>query len=189
MSEGSYEAKLHAFRRTQDGVVISYVVHPDDVSTAMATAPLGTRYMIGFAIIGDTEQKTGEATAYDPVQVGNEGANVVASHDLAIAGGVKLSAPATNIKDRRPFASLPLSQQAAIRCGDKQFQGYIIDRFSGPIPYRPTADNAAILVREHCGVSSRSDIKADTPAGTFWEDLEDAYQAYLTSQRYASVAR
>jgi hypothetical protein len=39
------------------------------------------------------QQKTGEATAYDPVPVDNAGANVVSAHDLAIAGGVKLSAP------------------------------------------------------------------------------------------------
>lgn len=52
----NFEAKLHGFRRTQDGVVVSYVVHPDDVSSELATAALGTRYMVAIAEIGDDEK-------------------------------------------------------------------------------------------------------------------------------------
>lgn len=51
-----FEAKKHAYRQTQDGIVISFVVHPNDVAAALATAPLGTRYMVAFAQIGDDEQ-------------------------------------------------------------------------------------------------------------------------------------
>ena len=47
----NFEAKLLGFRRTQDGVVVSYVVHPSDVSAELAIAPLGTRYMVAVAEI------------------------------------------------------------------------------------------------------------------------------------------
>lgn len=50
------EAKLHAFRRTQDGVVVSFVIHPAEVPQALALDPLGSRYMLALAGIGDDEQ-------------------------------------------------------------------------------------------------------------------------------------
>lgn len=53
MKKGHFEAKKHSYRQTQDGIVISFVVHPDDVSSELALAPLGTMYMIGFAKVGD----------------------------------------------------------------------------------------------------------------------------------------
>lgn len=143
-----FEAKLHSFRRTKDGVVISYVIHPDDVSAELATASLGTRYMIGFAEIGEDGK---------PVSV----------------------APAT-VKEAKPFASLPLSQQAAIRCQDNYFK-----LFMGA----SDAADAAGMVRERCGVNSRSEISEGTPAGTEWMFLEDEYQSWLTTQRYGSLAR
>lgn len=50
------EAKKHAYRQTQDGVVVSFVLHPQEVPGGLATAPLGTRYMLALAEIGDNEQ-------------------------------------------------------------------------------------------------------------------------------------
>ncbi len=49
------EVKLHGFRRTADGVVVSFVVHPAEVPNALALDPLGTRYMLALAAIGDDE--------------------------------------------------------------------------------------------------------------------------------------
>src|SRR3990167_6715521 len=50
------EAKKHAYRQTQDGVVVSFVLHPQEVPAGLATAPLGTRYMLALAEIGNDEQ-------------------------------------------------------------------------------------------------------------------------------------
>ena len=44
-----FEAKKHAFRQTQDGVVISFVLHPNDISPELAAAPLGTQYVVALA--------------------------------------------------------------------------------------------------------------------------------------------
>jgi hypothetical protein len=146
---GHFEAKKHAYRQTQDGVVISFVIHPDEVDSALATASLGTRYMIGFAEIGEDGKP------------------------------VKAPAPVA-VKEAKPFASLPLSQQAAIRCQDNDFK-----LFMGA----SNADDAASMVRERCGAKSRSDIAEGTPAGTEWMFLNAEYQAWLTTQRYGSLAR
>jgi hypothetical protein len=90
----SFEGKLHAFRRTQEGVVVSYVVHPSDVSAAMATASLGTRYMIAFAEVGDDGKPV---TAPSP-------ANDVVKSD-----------------NKKTWDELAPSAQAGIRCGEPQF--------------------------------------------------------------------
>lgn len=49
------ECKKHAYRQTQDGVVISFVVHPNDVTPDLASAPLGTRYMAVLVELNDNE--------------------------------------------------------------------------------------------------------------------------------------
>lgn len=161
----SYEGKLHAFRRTQDGVVVSYVVHPNDVSAAMATAALGTRYMIAFEEITDSPvAQRLEQAAYNRQA---EGSN-----------------PSGATKERKPFASLPLSQQAAMRTEDKDFQLFLEQR--GPIHDQ---ESYADVVRTACNVESRADIKPGTPAGMAWLQLEKLYQSYLTDQRYAEVRK
>ena len=50
------EAKKHSYRQTQDGVVISFVLHPQEIPDAIAISPLGTRYMLAMVEIGDDEQ-------------------------------------------------------------------------------------------------------------------------------------
>ena len=51
----SFEAKKYAYRQTKDGIVLSFVLHPDDVPKEMATAPIGQRYMVACAQIDDHE--------------------------------------------------------------------------------------------------------------------------------------
>jgi len=51
----SFEAKKYAYRQTKDGMVLSFVLHPDDVPKEMATAPIGQRYMLACAQIDDYE--------------------------------------------------------------------------------------------------------------------------------------
>lgn len=50
------EAKKHGYRQTQDGIVVSFVLHPEEVPDDLALAALGTRYMLVFTRIGDDEE-------------------------------------------------------------------------------------------------------------------------------------
>jgi hypothetical protein len=95
-----FEAKKHAYRQTQDGVVISFVVHPDDMSAALATAPLGSRYMVAFAEIGDDEKPKAIAPPPDAKE------------------------------PKRQFSELSLPQQCGIRCQDAQFQRFMVNAYS-----------------------------------------------------------
>ena len=51
----SFEAKKYAYRQPKDGMVLSFVLHPDDEPKEMATAPIGQRYMVACAQIDDHE--------------------------------------------------------------------------------------------------------------------------------------
>jgi hypothetical protein len=52
------EAKKIAYRQSRDGLVVSFVIHPNDMPDALAVAPLGQRYMLALAAIGDDEKPT-----------------------------------------------------------------------------------------------------------------------------------
>jgi len=94
-------------------------------------------------------------------------------------------------KERKPFASLPLSQQAALRCQDKDFRTYAAAVDGGGQFRMYDLDMAADYVREFCGVSSRStlDDAANMAARGKWMELERRYQAYLTDRQYADQVR
>jgi len=143
-----FEAKKHAYRQTQDGIVISFVCHPSDLAAALALAPLGTRYMVAVAEIGDDEK---------PVE----------------------PPPA---KERKSFASMPLSQQAAIRCQDNDFKLYL---------GASNADDAAQKIREFCRITSRSELdnEANERPRHDWAAMQADYQIWQTTQRYEKWVR
>lgn len=68
---------------------------------------------------------------------------------------------ASRTHERRPFASLPLPQQAALLCNDPVFRAFLNEEFGYDCK---TSDDAAEAVRERCNVGSRSEIKSNTPA-------------------------
>lgn len=161
-----FEAKLHGFRRTQDGVVISYVVHPNDLSREMALAPLGTRYMVAFSEIGDDDKPISGAapTKLNPSEV-----------------------DAKMPKDHRPFSSLPLSQQAGIACNDPDFRQYLAELYHDIAADGP--DAAANVLRRILDVKSRAEITVGSKASQLWGELWQEYQRAQTTARYAHVMR
>ena len=171
-----FEAKLHGFRRTQDGVVISYVIHPNDVKAELATAALGTRYVIAFEEINDDE-------------TANESPVAQRSEQAAYNRQVEGSNPSGATKQRTPFDQLPATMQAAMRCADESFQRFVFDVFWRKGAAIPSEANAAQLVRDYCGVSSRKDLNFNEEASRLWLELEAKYQAHLTDQRYSSLKR
>lgn len=49
------EAKKYAFRQNRDGVVLSFVLHPNDLPASIATAAIGTRYVLALVELNDDE--------------------------------------------------------------------------------------------------------------------------------------
>lgn len=166
MSEGSFEAKVSAKRETNAGIFLTLQIHPDDYKSELATLRVGSALMMGWAEVVDTK--------VEPITV-----------EPAPPQHAKVDAS----KERRPFASMPLSQQAAIRCQDSQFQDFLSETMSS---VRRGRENWtwADEVRTRCACrESRSEIAADTTQGRLWVQLEADYQEWLTTQRYGSLAR
>jgi len=52
----SFEGKKYAFRQSKDGMVFSFLLHPDDLPSEIATSPIGTRYMVACVELNDVEE-------------------------------------------------------------------------------------------------------------------------------------
>jgi len=55
MDAEHFEAKKYAYRQSKDGMILSFVLHPNDVPKDMAISSIGTRYMVAVAEIADDE--------------------------------------------------------------------------------------------------------------------------------------
>ena len=55
MEAEHFEAKKYAYRQSKDGMILSFVLHPNDVPKDMAISSIGTRYMVAVAEIADDE--------------------------------------------------------------------------------------------------------------------------------------
>lgn len=127
-----FEAKKHAYRQTQDGVVISFVVHPNDLNAALAVAPLGTRYMVAVAQIGDDGMpvETPEASVVEPASTQDAAGGAVASP--------RLSAPASGA--RGGWYGLLPSARASILCKDPDFRAWAEGTFKTVLENEGEAD-------------------------------------------------
>lgn len=113
-------------------------------------------------------------------------AELVDAADLKSADESRVGSSPTRAhhKECKPFASLPLSQQAAIRTVDKDFQAFL----DTEIPIHDQ-ESYADAVRAICGVESRADIRPGTPAAIAWMALDARYQSWRTTRQYAGSAR
>lgn len=165
MTEGAFEARKISYRQTKDGMVIAFAIHPNDVPLSLMNAPIGTIYAIGFR-----EMPEGDQSAAPSADAGTGNAlpgqtDLVASSALTEA--VAVSAP----KQRRHFSELPRSQQAGMLCNDPRFQ-----KWMGV----STSEEAALRVRIHCQVNSRSwldDYLHYPEAAGKWDGLAIVFHA------------
>jgi hypothetical protein len=51
-----FEAIKSVLRQSKDGIVLSLVIHPSDVPIPLLSDPIGSRYMVGMARVGDDEE-------------------------------------------------------------------------------------------------------------------------------------
>lgn len=126
--------------------------------------------MLGVPMPGET--KWCAIALLDPVAQRKE----QQASNLSVEG----SNPSGTAKDRKPFHTLPLSSQAAIRCQDAEFQVFMDVAGDG---------SCAAKIREICGVTSRSEFNTNSEAGDKWRNLEAQYQAHLTTKQFADVRR
>lgn len=146
------EARKVSYRQTKDGLVVSFVIHPSDMPDTLAVAPLGQRYMLALAAIGDDER---------PIEP--------PSPPLAERPGVEtVSSPTARARAaqfaKERYQEAPPMVQARMRSGilasDPRFQQFVASDTGGIA----TEEHAALYIRERCcNGGSRHQI-ADTRA-------------------------
>lgn len=78
-----------------------------------------------------------------------------------------------------------LAQRAGILCNDPIFRRYLTEKFDLT---KCNDEDAAVVVRDFCGVESRSEIVPNTEAGNRWNLLESAYVAWREVPDFAGAA-
>ena len=63
MISGKMEVKKVGMRQSKDGVILLFVVHPDDVTAELVTAPIGTQLMIAYHEYEGSGDPVAEVTA------------------------------------------------------------------------------------------------------------------------------
>jgi hypothetical protein len=182
-----FEAKKYALRQAKDGVIVSFVVHPDDVVAELLSAPIGEHYVVALAPYSEEapKQEPIEPIGMVPLAGSPEHAAMFERDVSAMAADAVKRAreevptpPAPVEKERRPFHTLPRSTQAAMACNEERFREWLWPNL-GPAP-PPTkghqTDWAARRVRERCGVTSRSLLDSDEYAARQWDAL---YASFL----------
>lgn len=176
MTEGSFECRVSSKRESKAGIYLTLEISPDDYTADLATLRVGSLLIVGWSEIVNT--------AVEPI--------------AAIAQSVerqpsKLDVESSNLSGRskppRPFSSLPLSQQAALRCSDETFREFV--RVHVGLEQLPSEEVAADFVRTKCHVTSRSQLDVLTyivPRGE-WRACEAKYQSWLTDRQYKDSRR
>lgn len=146
-----------AYRQSKDGIVVSLVVHPDEVPAGLATSKLGTRYMVALVQIGDDElpvQKESRPAPRQEIQPQPDGAK------------------------RMDWREVQPAAQAGIRCGDPAFRAFLMEQHSYRPRDRNDTEEAAVFIRGFFGINSRSELGTDHRKRVLWKQLDDQFQAW-----------
>lgn len=197
------EVKLHALRRTQDGTVVSFLVHPNDTPQCLALDPLGTRYMLAVAQIGDDERPATVkchncgAGPYDTLSMRDDGHGQYycidcegASAAVVPEGGENRDTSVTNVcyycgetghsagacpkyLAKARYAAMNDMEKAAVRAALLCKD----ERFQKWVGWpKGEVEGAAAAVKRVCGIKSRREIATDYDAYGRFLALENRYK-------------
>lgn len=151
------EMVLYAYRKNKDGVVVSFVVHPNDMPDALATAHIGSRWYGALVQIGDDEKpiplKPAKETPAKP----------------------SLAKDKPSEKAKRDWRDTDPTTQAGIRCNEAVFAAFLKEAWPGTWRDHP---DAAEAVRSICGVPSRKLLNTVHEARVLWHQLDGQFQAW-----------
>ena len=167
-----FEAIKYSLRQSKDGVVVAFVVQPDDVRPELMALPVGARVMIAWSQIGDDEKPIGGGVL-DSSHPGEKGA----SREPA-----PVAAP-----EAKPKRERFLSEQCALVCKEPRFMMFMRD-VRRAIP-EASAEETVKAVKRYCRVNSRSELDTGDEAANRWRDLHAQYRNYIADQDYAESIR
>lgn len=154
------EMVKYAYRQSKDGVVVSFVVHPDEVPAALSTSRIGARYVVALVQVGDDELPI-KQTAKENKRHSPTTSPATASLETG--------------KPKRRWEEMQPQQQAGMRCGEPAFIAFLKE--TRPDDWHESQD-AAECVRLICGVHSRVELGTNPKARVIWTQLDFAYAAW-----------
>lgn len=172
MTKGHFEARKWSYRQTKEGVVVSLLIHPNDVPAELATSALGTIYMIGFA---EVDPNTGDVPT-------REGGKTGTKEDYST---VNPSPPSPTKSKPRKWDTLPLSQRAAMLTKDPVFWNYLEDRnLAATGCDEDVADEA---LKAFCGVNSKAHIETFGHSERRFRSLESNFLAWKQAVQHGAA--
>lgn len=159
------EMVKYAYRQTKDGVVVSFVVHPNDIPAALSTSHIGARFVAVLVQIGDDEL---------PVhQPAKEKKQNVAHIDAPATSQSVVDKPPAGAK--RDWRDLQPAQQAGIRCAEPIFVAFLQEHHTKE--WHETRE-AAACVRFILNINSRAEINTNHKVRTAWHQLDEQFQGW-----------
>jgi hypothetical protein len=173
------EARKTAYRQTKEGVVVSFVIHPNDVPDSVALAQLGTRYLLALVEIGDDEQpithspataeSSRESAAVLPENGGNQPINAREKSDAARERG------------KAAFAALPDMKKDVVKAAmmvrsDATFQGWLLDDDFNPEWPTDNWKKSAAELNDRLRIKSKAEIGESREVNERWQKLLTTYQ-------------
>lgn len=158
------EMVKYAYRQSKDGVVVSFVVHPNDIPAALSTSHIGSRYMVVLVQVGDDER---------PIPQTEKGKAKVSAAAPSLANGKPEKA-------KRDWRAVPKPQQAGIRINEPTFAAYL--REEHPHDWREAGDPDG-CIKFICGIDSKRELATNARAGALWFQIDSGYQAWLAKER------
>jgi hypothetical protein len=163
------EMVKYAYRQTKDGVVVSFVLHPNDIPAALSTSHIGARYMVALVEIDDNEQPKPkpekEKPETPPVSIP---ATLPVDTDKPLSGA------------KRPWEDFQPAQQAGMRSHDVRFEHFLEEEY--PTRWRELQDTAE-CIRSICGVHSRAELNTGHANRVLWTQLDKHFQAWLLKEK------
>ena len=165
------EMVKYALRQTKEGIVVSFVVHPNDIPAALQVSHIGSRWMAALVQIGEDElpvkQPAKEAMPDNRFIPQQPDTRPRQENDKPVGA-----------KEKREWNELQAPQQAGIRAHDPRFWAFLREEKGHPAV---NEERAATTIRIICGVHSRTEFGTNPHKRAEWVKLDAEYQAWLAN--------
>lgn len=181
----SFEALNYALRKSRDGIIISLIIHPSDISPELMALPIGARLAITWAEINDDETPK-HAPVAETGNAGDTNGGSQPANRSPDAGEASL--PGAPSKPRKRFSELRLSAQAGMRSHDQHFGEFMWQCHKDEM--HKTYGDVAKAIRSLCDVESRAELDGlASISAQYWRNLNSEYETWLTTQMHAETYR
>lgn len=187
------EVKKDALRQTQQGdVKVTFTIHPQDMPIQLYGDAMGQRFLCVLVPLSDDDSPRVSAPVASSAQAESQAGSKVFATSPSLEGD---EAPRKDaLPESQPdtpslkWNEMAYPQRAGIRCSDIVYRDFIFGEY--PECARKAfekssdpAENAAFILREKCGVKSRSEIKPNSEAGTMFDHIDEQFKMYLRYER------